>query len=280
MHDLARTGFARVSAEYARGRPEYPPAAVRWLADRLGLAGRSALLELGAGTGKLTDALVAAGLRPVALEPVPEMRARLRERLGGVPLVGGLAERLPFRAAAFDAIVVGQAFHWFRVPAALAEMRRALRPTGGLGIVYNVRDDTLGWQRELSGLLDRYRPPTWPSQHRAWRAAFERAGRFGPLLRRSFRHEVRLAPGRLIDRVRSISFVALLDAPERAELEAAVRALGARARRAAAGGGLRMRYRTDVYLSWPAPAGSAARSHPARQRHRAQRAGLGRASPR
>ena len=108
------------------------------------------MLDLAAGTGKLTVDLVARGASVVAVEPVPEMRAKLE----GVKALDGTAEAIPLDDASVDVITVGQAFHWFDAPAALAECARVLRPGGLLAMLWNVRDETVGWVRELGEIKD------------------------------------------------------------------------------------------------------------------------------
>src|ERR1700690_250709 len=121
--------FGRVAAEYERGRPGYPPEAIEWLLGDPPLE----VLDLGAGTGKLTQALLAAGHRVSAVEPLDEMRAILSSQLPAARALAGSAEQLPLADASMDAVAVGSAFHWFDEGAALAEISRVLRPAGVLG---------------------------------------------------------------------------------------------------------------------------------------------------
>jgi SAM-dependent methyltransferase len=147
--DSRRTSFGSVAAEYAALRPGYPASAVRFL---LGEAPRR-VLDVGAGTGLLTERLVAAGHDVVAVDPSAQMLEQLAARLPGVPTHQGPAEQLPLGAASVDAVVAGQAAHWFQPDAAAAEMRRVLRPGGVVGLVWNVRDERVPWVAALGELL-------------------------------------------------------------------------------------------------------------------------------
>ena len=155
--------FGARAEDYEKGRPDYPPSAIRWLIERLAVGNGSTILDLAAGTGKLTRALVPSGARVVAVEPVAGMRDTLRSVVPSVEVLEGTAEQLPVPDGFADAVTVGQAFHWFRGEEALAEIHRALVPGGRLGLIWNVRDLDQPVQAELSGVIERYRGST-PSQ--------------------------------------------------------------------------------------------------------------------
>lgn len=138
--------FGTVAAGYAALRPGYPADAV---AHALGGGGAPLhVLDLGAGTGLLTEVVRDAGHDVVAVDPSPEMLARLTARLPGVA-AAGTAEALPLGDAAVDAVVAGQAAHWFDVVPAAAEIRRVLRPGGVLGLIWNTRDERVPWVAAL-----------------------------------------------------------------------------------------------------------------------------------
>ena len=141
--------FGSVAAEYAARRPGYPADAVAFL---LGDRPRR-VLDLGAGTGLLTGVLVAAGHDVVAVDPAPEMLAQLTARLPGVVTAVGTAEGVPVGDASVDAVIAGQAAHWFDPAPAAHEIRRVLRPGGVLGLIWNTRDDRVPWVAALEGLL-------------------------------------------------------------------------------------------------------------------------------
>ncbi len=143
--------FGSVAAGYAAQRPGYPADAVAHVLGRRG--GPRRVLDVGAGTGLLTEVVLAAGHEVVAVDPSPEMLAQLATRLPGVPALVGAAEELPVADAAFDAVVAGQAAHWFDVLPAAREFRRLLRPGGVLGLVWNTRDESVPWVAALGELL-------------------------------------------------------------------------------------------------------------------------------
>jgi SAM-dependent methyltransferase len=146
--DRARS-FGSVAAEYAALRPGYPPDAVEFV---LGERPRR-VLDLGAGTGLLTEVLLAAGHEVVAVDPSAEMLAELAARLPDVRTSVGSAEQIPLPDADVDAVVAGQAAHWFDVAPAARELRRVLRPGGVVGLIWNARDQSLPWLRALDELL-------------------------------------------------------------------------------------------------------------------------------
>jgi len=154
INEAAAVGFGRGADDYVAARPSYPSAVFDLLADELGLGSETDVLDLAAGTGKLTEDLVARGARVVAVEPVAAMRERLVALLPDIDARDGTAEALPLDDASVDLVTVGQAFHWFDAPTALAEIRRVLRPGGGLAMIWNVRDETVDWVRELGEIKD------------------------------------------------------------------------------------------------------------------------------
>jgi SAM-dependent methyltransferase len=238
VHEAAARGFARSAEAYDRGRPEYPSDAVAWLIGRLGLGPGRRVLDLAAGTGKLTRPLLSTGADVVAVEPLAEMRARID---AGAQVLEGTAEAIPLGDGAAHAVTVGQAFHWFDGPAALAEIHRVLRPGGGLALVWNRRplDDPV--HAEIERLIGPHRGSTPAPASGAWRTAFEHTTSFGPLEERTFDHAQPLDAHGLADRIGSISFVAALEVARREEILSAVRAL-------AADGPLRLRYVCEVFV--------------------------------
>src|SRR5690606_25154234 len=130
--DAAAEGFGRGAEAYESARPSYPPDAVGEIATVCDVGPGRRVLDLAAGTGKLTRLLVPTGAEVVAVEPVAEMRAVLSAVLPGVEALDGTAEAIPLPDASVDAVTVAQAFHWFDPPVALAEIARVLRPGGTL----------------------------------------------------------------------------------------------------------------------------------------------------
>jgi SAM-dependent methyltransferase len=144
-----RASFGSVAADYAALRPGYPAAAVAFL---LGDRPRR-VLDLGAGTGLLTEVVVAAGHEVVAVDPSTPMLEQLRARLPQVETAEGGAEGIPLPNASVDAVVAGQAAHWFDPGAAAVELRRVLRVGGVVGLLWNTRDERVPWVRALGELL-------------------------------------------------------------------------------------------------------------------------------
>jgi ubiquinone/menaquinone biosynthesis C-methylase UbiE len=153
-HHRAASSFARTADLYERARPRYAPAAVAYLVERLGLGPGRTVLDLGAGTGKLSRALLASGARVIAVEPLAEMRALVP---AGIETLAGTAEQIPLGDDAVDAVTVAQAFHWFDEDAARTEIRRVLRAGGMLALVSNRRDDSDETTRAFGEILARHR---------------------------------------------------------------------------------------------------------------------------
>jgi SAM-dependent methyltransferase len=233
VHRAAAQGFARSADAYERGRPGYPDEAISFLVERLPAAAR--VLDLAAGTGKLTRPLLAAGVEVIAVEPVDEMRALLP----GVAL-DGTAEAIPLEDGAVDGVTVGQAFHWFDGDAALAEIARVLRPRGLLALVWNRRVEDDPVNQAIDAIVDPHRGEVPTHRGDAWRAAFDRTPLFGPLEERVFENSQELDAGGLEARVGSISFIASLEPGERATVLERARAI-------AGAGAVTIPYRTEVH---------------------------------
>lgn len=141
--------FGAQAAAYERGRPSYPPDAIDWLLP----PAATDVLDLGAGTGKLTTRLVERGLGVVAVDPIPEMLEVLSQSLPDTPALLGTAEEIPLPDNSVDAVLVAQAWHWFDPERAIKEVSRVLRPGGRLGLVWNTRDERLGWVKDLGRII-------------------------------------------------------------------------------------------------------------------------------
>ncbi|MFI7213664.1 class I SAM-dependent methyltransferase [Micromonospora maritima] len=140
--------FGGAAAAYDRFRPRYPEAALRWALDGLDTPAR--VVDLGAGTGILTRGLLALGQHVVPVEPDPGMRAQLAAATPDTTALAGSAEAVPVPAGSADAVLVGQAYHWFDRDRAHAEVARVLRPGGTFAPVWNVRDERVAWVAELT----------------------------------------------------------------------------------------------------------------------------------
>jgi ubiquinone/menaquinone biosynthesis C-methylase UbiE len=244
QHPLSRS-FEDVAELYERTRPTYPPEAIDWLAEQLHIDAASTVLDLGAGTGKLTRAFIGRSRHVIAVEPGPEMLAQLRRVLPDAEAVLGAAEDIPLEDDSVNAVVCGQSFHWFRFDEALSEIGRVLRSGGGLGVIWNMRhpDDPL--QKEMRGLLaplvPRVRMRERPSvDHLVGSALRERE-----LSSATFSFEEQLDADALVERIGSISYVAAASDEARNELDA-----GLRAAVATRGGTVAFRYLTDAHVTF------------------------------
>lgn len=141
--------FGSEAAAYERGRPSYPPDAIDWLLPR----GARDVLDLGAGTGKLTTRLAERGLDVIAVDPIAEMLELLTNSLPDTPALLGTAEQIPLPDNSVDAVLVAQAWHWVDPQRAIPEVARVLRPGGRLGLVWNTRDERLGWVKDLGRIV-------------------------------------------------------------------------------------------------------------------------------
>lgn len=247
LHDAASAGFTANAAGYARGRPDYPAALDGWLRDALGLRAGRTVVDLGAGTGKFLPRLQTTGATLIAVEPVDAMRARLVADHPSVDARAGTADALPLGDATVDAVVCAQAFHWFANTAALAEIARVLRPGGVLALIWNVRDASVRWVRALTEVVAPHEGDA-PRYHKGdWRRVFPAAG-FGPLEETRFAHAHVGSPEQVVvDRFLSVSFIAALPAPERAEVERRLRAVVAGEPALAGRDTIAMPYRTDAF---------------------------------
>jgi SAM-dependent methyltransferase len=225
VHEVAAAGFSN-PGDYEAARPSYPPAAVAWFVEHLRIAPGATVVDLAAGTGKLTRLLVPAGADLIAAEPVAGMRATFRDVLPNVPIVATTAEQLPFRDGSLDAVTIAQAFHWFDEDRAIAALARAVRVGGRVGLVWNARDRSVPWVNDVWSIMDRVEKRAPWRDHENWRdsAMRERPG-FGPLHAAEFRHEQTISPAAMVQRVASVSHVAVLPQADRESVLDEVRAV-------------------------------------------------------
>jgi SAM-dependent methyltransferase len=225
IHEEARRGFEAAADAYERGRPAYPARVVEWLGAELDLQPGRTVLDVGAGTGKLTRLLVASGADVAAVEPVAAMRAVLEQVVPDARVLDGTAEVLPVGSESVDAIAVAQAFHWFDVPRTLSEFRRVLRPGGRLALIWNRRRLEQPLHREISAIIDPYHGDTPSHQRGAWRAPLVASALFVPAGELEVPYEQELDVDGLVDRVGSTSFIAALPECERSAVLGRVREL-------------------------------------------------------
>ncbi|MEN4397905.1 class I SAM-dependent methyltransferase [Mycolicibacterium senegalense] len=186
--------FGSEAAAYERGRPSYPPEAIDWLLPE----GAHDVLDLGAGTGKLTTRLVERGLDVIAVDPIPEMLELLSNSLPDTPALLGTAEEIPLADNSVDAVLVAQAWHWFDPERAVKEVSRVLRPGGRLGLVWNTRDERSGWVKDLGRIIG--------PEHDPFNNEVTLAEPFGEIERHQVEWTSYLTPQALIDLVASRSY--------------------------------------------------------------------------
>lgn len=225
LHPVAAIGFDRAADVYATSRPGYPEAIVDWMRDRLGIVPGSTVLELGAGTGKFTASLIGTGADILALEPIATMLDHLVADFPGVRPLVGQAEAIPLPDASVDAVVCATAFHWFATPAVMAEIRRVLKIGGTLGLVWNLRDESVGWVEQLSVLTNAHQGTALRERADAWRDVFPADG-FSPLAESEWPYAHQGAvEDVVVGRTLSTSFIATLPSAARADVVAQVRDL-------------------------------------------------------
>lgn len=207
-------GFSRRADVYERGRPGYPDAVLDLLRRHGGLSAASRVVDLAAGTGKLTRQLAQVSARCVAVEPSAAMRSMFTEQVPGVPVVAGVAESIPLLTATCDVLTAAQAFHWFDTGRSLAEIVRVLRPGGTVALLWNERDEGVPWMAEVGRLLRAVGDAPY------WRAleylpALARSPDLVDVVRESLPFDVPVDRSGLVDLVASRSYVNVLGADDR-----------------------------------------------------------------
>jgi SAM-dependent methyltransferase len=244
IHELAAKGFGSAADVYERARPGYAADAVAWVCERLGIGVGRTVLDLGAGTGKLTRDLVSTGARLIAVEPLDEMRAKLVEAVPAAEVVAGTAEELPLPHASVDAVVCAQAFHWFKPDLALPEIHRVLRPGGAIALLWNSRDLSDSIQKRIDEVLE----PMRGEAERYWNGdaegLLEASPLFGPVEHRTWPGEQRVTVEELLEVVASRSYVASLGEPAHREVLGRIREAVA-----AESEPIVLRYVVDVYVA-------------------------------
>jgi SAM-dependent methyltransferase len=216
LHPLV-SGFIDAD-NYDRARPRYGVEVVATLIKALGLSPGAPVLELGAGTGQLSEALVGGGLQLTAVEPLAETRAMLARVIGEEHVRAGVAEDIPLPDESVDAVLAADSFHWFDQTRAMPEIRRVLRPRGGVAILRSLPLWDGPWAHEIGVLLAEARPdhPAFDGDGAA--AALSRQDGYGPVQELTVHSEQVTDPSRLLDYLASFSWVGALGAPAREDL--------------------------------------------------------------
>jgi SAM-dependent methyltransferase len=221
----AALGFDRSAPTYERARPTYPPEAIADLVEILGLGPGRTVVDLAAGTGKLTRLLVPSGATVIAVEPLAGMRDELSRAVPEAEVQEGTAESMPLADGSADAMVVGQAFHWFDGERALPEIHRVLQSHGGLAMVWNVRDRTVEWVKRLADITEPHATDVPRYRTSAWREAFDASDWFGPLEFRQYAFEHEVDAETMLERIASISWISTLSEDLRRDVLERVEAL-------------------------------------------------------
>lgn len=237
------TSFGAAAAAYERGRPPYPAGAIDWLLP----PGAARVLDVGAGTGKLTRQLAQRGLDVAAVEPLAGMREQLAAAVPGVPVYAGSAERIPLPDRSVDAVLLAQAWHWVDPARAVPEVARVLVPGGRLGLVWNLRDERAGWVRQLGRILAD--PGDTDQAGRSGTSSIRGISSppFGPLQHHTVEWAHRLTRDQLLDMVSSRSYIITLPAAQRAHVLAAVGRLADTHPELAGRAELVLPYRTECF---------------------------------
>ncbi len=243
LHPLAVAGFGAAAEAYERGRPDYPAAAIAALVARLEIGPGMVVVDLAAGTGKLTRDLIPTDAEVIAIEPIDAMAALLARAVPTARLLRGTAEAIPLPDDSADVITVAQAFHWFDATRAAAEMGRVLRPGGAIAALWNTRRIDLEPWATVDRITAAYRgrSPHY-SEDDSWRGALGGAG-FGPIEAATFDHYQIVDASAFLDRVMSTSYMASLSTGEATGVRAQLEALVGEA------GSVRLQYLTEVFVS-------------------------------
>ena len=221
IHGSAETGYSKASNNYVSGRPDYPTEVGGWLRNEIDLCAGKTVLDLGAGTGKFTKWLTDTGAQVIAVEPV----AAMREKISGAIVLDGSAQDIPLEDGSVDAVICAQAFHWFASDATLSEIHRVLKPEGKLGLIWSVRDESVGWVKTLTDIMTPYEGDTPRHGSGTWQAVFP-SPKFFQLSEAEFMHAHIGSPMQVIvNRVASVSFIAALPKIKQAEVLAEVHSL-------------------------------------------------------
>ena len=222
------SSFGTAAAAYAEHRPDYAEAAVRWALEPVWDRRPVRVVDIGAGTGKLTAMLARLGAEVTAVEPDPQMLAELRRAMPEVRSVPGSAEEIPVPDASVDAVLAGQAMHWFDIDRAMPEIARVLTPGGVFAGLWNVDDDRVGWVADLAAISKRKASITllrWrdgEARSRQQRLLGAGSGLFGAAEEGEFGHGQARTADSLLATIATHSHLLVMDEAERTGLLAQV----------------------------------------------------------
>jgi ubiquinone/menaquinone biosynthesis C-methylase UbiE len=219
VHVVAAQGFEQAATAYEQARPTYPNEVIDLIKSLHNKP--DTIIDLGAGTGKLTRLLGPLGAREIiAIEPVLSMRENLKKIPIITKVIDGTAEHIPFEDNTIDIIICAQAFHWFANHRALAELHRVLKPNGLLILIWNAPDHTRDeWAENIRNYVDSFRQDDTPRyKTMEWKNAFDNQNFFSSAQHKQFTHKQRVTRDLIMNRFLSISFVAALPAEQKTKL--------------------------------------------------------------
>jgi SAM-dependent methyltransferase len=227
IHQSARTGYQKNADKYQSGRPDYAAASLDWMRDALAIGQSSKVVDLGAGTGKFTKRICELSDHVIAVEPVAAMRETLHANLPQVETLEGNALAIPLPDRSVDALICAQSFHWFASDMAVKEMARVLRPGGKLGLIWNVRDETVDWVAAITKLITPFEGDAPRYYKGDWKKPLPSA-HFSPLEKQSFvQSHDGSAEDVIVNRFLSVSFIAAQDEQVQADIAEQLRDLAA-----------------------------------------------------
>ena len=220
IHESASSGYKNNSDNYVKARPSYHPELLKRLKSRISTG---KIIDLGAGTGIFTKQLVEAGLNPIAIEPVPEMRNKLADQLPSTEVRDGTAENTGLESNSVDVVIAAQAFHWFNYSSALAEIKRILVSGGLLVCVWNVRDVNVDWVGAYESVLSEYEGSTPRHSSKEWRKAIDLDPSFQLVDEWSIPNPQASSSEAVVDRALSTSFIGALDSDTKQKIAGQIR---------------------------------------------------------
>jgi SAM-dependent methyltransferase len=214
VHNAALKGYSAEAQRYTQGRPDYPDGLSTWLSHTMNVTPQARVVDLGAGTGKFTRLLTPLSHQVIAIEPVNAMRQAFVQSFPDIEVASGTAQALPLPDSNVDAVLCAQAFHWFAERKALEEIHRVLKPGGRLGLVWNVRDESVDWVAEITRIITPYEGDAPRFHTGQWLTPFD-GTLFSPPELTCFGHtHTGTAETVIMNRFLSVSFIASLPAAD------------------------------------------------------------------
>ncbi|KAG1473601.1 hypothetical protein G6F56_000861 [Rhizopus delemar] len=223
-HPTALNGFQNQASAYVKARPTYPKKSIDHMASLLSPSSSKKVLDLGAGTGIMTELLVKEGFDVTAVEPVEGMRAKLSELLPQVPAFDGNSYSIPVESNSQDAVVLAQCFHWFSDDKSLEELYRVIKPNGYLFLIWNMESrERSEWIAKLRDEYEKYEESAPQYRHGKWKNAFDtekaRSLYQLPLQHKRFSNDIPAVRSNVWTRILSKSYIAVLDIEQQEKIK-------------------------------------------------------------